>query len=64
MSAICPKCACNAFKVVSGDDGKSISECLKCGTQTTFAETFAADRLAPRAARAFGMVITTGHGWG
>ena len=64
MSAVCPKCACNALKVVTGIDGKPISECLKCGTQTVFAETFATDRPAPRASRAFGMVITTGHGWG
>jgi len=62
MSPVCPKCACEAFKIVTGDDGKPISECLKCGT--VFAETSATDRLAPRASRAFGMVLTIGHGWG
>jgi uncharacterized Zn finger protein len=64
MSAVCPKCACNALEIVTGDGGKPISKCLKCGTETVVAETFETDRLAPRASRAFGMVLTTGHGWG
>ena len=62
MSAVCPKCACNALKTVAGDDGKPVSKCLKCGTETVFAET--SGRLAARASRAFGMVLATGHGWG
>ena len=51
MEANCPKCFNNSFKIVTGDDGKPISQCLKCGATTAF---------APGASEAQPVTVTAG----
>ena len=39
MEPICPKCFNNSFKIFNRADGKAVSKCMKCGSETMFEET-------------------------
>ena len=36
MKFACPHCGTNAFRVLTGADGKPAAECLKCGRACAF----------------------------
>jgi len=49
----CPKCSNNSFRITTGDDGQTISKCLKCGATAVFAPEPGASETKP-APPAFG----------
>jgi len=43
MKFVCPHCGANAFRLLSGANGRPAAECLNCGKASTFDQSMSSE---------------------
>ena len=46
MKFVCPHCGANAFRLLSGADGRPAAECLNCGKASMFDQAMSTEKPA------------------